>query len=301
MNPSVRPYTWRQAIQKSTLPSTTKHVLLNLSCYINDAGQAAFPSIDQQAEDTGLSRRAVITHLKSVEGSWLSVSKHGYAGQKWARNEYLPRLPDEPDLDVKAVDCSCPDLPAGAKGGERGSPPFAEKVGRGGERGSPPSGVEGGEPDDKKAVNVVHSNRPVEQTITPPYLPKGGELLAITGEALRRWFDEAFWPKYPKRVGRSDALIALERLRPDEILLAAIAEGLDHRLAGERHAKARNAFFPAWPDAHRWLRKRKWEDRFDVPRETGGAPRCQCGAIGVVGDGRRWYCRAHDPDRRPSA
>lgn len=287
----MRPYTWRQAIQKSDLPPTTKHVLLNLSCYINDAGQAAFPSIDQQAADTGLSRRAVITHLKSVEGRWLSVSKHGYGGQKWARNEYLPRLPDEADLDVAGV-------PEEQKGGERGSPPSAKKLGKGGERGSPPSGPEGGEPDDRKVVNVVHPNRPEEITTTPHSPPKGGDLLAVTGEALRRWFEAEFWPKYPKRVGKADALVQLDRLHPDAQLLAHIAQGLDHRLAAERHAKAKGAFFAAWPDPHRWLRKRRWSDRFEVPRETTGVPRCACGAIAITGDGRRHYCAAHDPDRR---
>lgn len=297
----MRPYTWRQAIQKSRLPSTTKHVLLNLACYINDAGQAAFPSIDQQAADTGLSRRAVITHLKSVEGRWLSVTKHGYGGQKWARNEYLPRLPDEPDLDVKGLPTEAFNAAEeGMEGGERGSPPSAEKSGEGGERGSPPSGPEGGEPDDKKAVNVVHPNRPVEQTINTHSPRTEGSLLAMPGDFLRRWFEEIFWSKYPKRVAKAQALAELERLRPDEALLAVIVAALDHRAQAERQAKAKGAFFPAPPDPHRWLRKRRWEDRFEVSRETGGVPRCHCGDLGVVGDGRRWFCRAHDPDRRPA-
>lgn len=278
-NNPMRPYTWRQAIQKSTLPSTTKHILLNLACYISDAGQAAFPSIDQQAADTGLSRRAVITHLKSVEGRWLSISKHGYAGQKWARNEYLPRLPDEPSLDVSSA------VARDHEGGERASPPSRQEIG------------EGGEPDDRKAVNVVHPNRPREITTSPHSPPRGDDLLAVPADTLRRWFGEAFWPQYPKRVGKAQALAELARLQPDSGLLAAIAEGLAHRNQAERHAKAKGAFFPAWPDAHRWLRKRKWEDRFEVPRETSHVPRCHCGAIGVTGDGRRWWCGEHDPQR----
>ena len=294
----MRPYTWRQAIQKASLPPTTKHVLLNLSCYINDAGQAAFPSIAQQAADTGLSKRAVITHLKSVEGRWLSVSKHGYGGQKWARNEYLPRLPDEADLDVKGV---MGEPPEPEKGGERGSPPSAETLSKGGERRSPPSGPEGGEPDDKKVVNVVHPNRPVEQTNNTHSPRSEGDLLAVPVDLLRRWFDTAFWAKYPKRVNKAQALAELERLRPDAVLLEAIAAGLDHRLEAQRHAHAKREFFAAWPDPHRWLRKRRWEDRFDVPRETeGGVPKCRCGKPGITGDGRRWYCATHDPDRRPS-
>lgn len=292
----MRPYTWRQAIQKSKLPSTTKHVLLNLACYINDAGQAAFPSIDAQAADTGLSRRAVITHLKSVEGRWLSVTKHGYGGQKWARNEYLPRLPDEPDLDVRGFPTEAFDVAeVGDEGGERGSPPSAQNCGEGSERGSPPFLPEGGERDDRKAVNHVHPNRPVEQTKNPHSPHKGGSLLAIPGDFLRRWFEELFWAKYPKRVAKAQAFAELERLRPDSAMLEAMVIGLDHRNQAERYAKAKGAFFPAWPDPHRWFRKRRWDDRFDVPRETSNTPRCRCGAAGVMGDGRLWYCADHEP------
>lgn len=283
----MRPYTWRQAIQKSDLAPTTKHVLLNLSCYINDAGQAAFPSIDQQAQDTGLSRRAVITHLKSVEGRWLSVSRHGYGGQKWARNEYLPRLPDG-ELAVAGV-------PESQKGGERASPPFAEKLSEGSERRSPPLRPEGGEPDDTKVVNVVHSNRPEELTTTPQRPLTSDDLLAITGEPLRRWFESEFWTKYPKRTHKAEAFERLEKLRPDHVLLAVIAKGLEHRLTAEKHAKAKGDFFPDWPEPHRWLRRRRWEDRYEVPRETSSGTRCRCGAPGVMSDGRSWFCAAHEP------
>ena len=100
----MKPWTWRQAIIKSSLPSTTRHVLLTLSCHINDAGESAYPSIDLLAMETALSRRAVITHLQSAASmGWIRTSKHGYGDQRWARNEYDPCIPDafEPfDMDA---------------------------------------------------------------------------------------------------------------------------------------------------------------------------------------------------------
>lgn len=115
-------YTWRGGVIKSDLPSTTRHVLLTLSCHFNDAGEACYPSTRLLAEETGLSERAVITHLiRARELGWLIVSKHGFAGQRWSRNQYVPSFPE------------------------------------GTEARSVPSG-KGAEPDAKKALNDVQSN-----------------------------------------------------------------------------------------------------------------------------------------------
>ena len=90
----MKPYTWRAAILKSNLMPTTRHVLLTLSCYVNDIGQSAYPSTVTLASDTGLSERAIITHLHMArELGWVKISKHGFGGQKWAHNEYFPCSP----------------------------------------------------------------------------------------------------------------------------------------------------------------------------------------------------------------
>lgn len=108
----MKPYTWRAAILKSNLAPTTRHVLLTLSCYINDVGQSAYPSIKTLAKDTGLTERAVGTHLHVArDENWLRVSKHGFGGQKWANNEYFPQLPgdeafDEVDAESSAYQSS---------------------------------------------------------------------------------------------------------------------------------------------------------------------------------------------------
>lgn len=72
----------------------------------------------------------------------------------------------------------------------------------------------------------------------------------------RAQFDEHFWPAYPPRngrkIGKADALTQWARL------------SLEDRRAALRGAKAMAADVAAGlalpPDAHRWLRRRSWED-----------------------------------------
>jgi hypothetical protein len=87
--PYQRFFTWRTAILESSLPATTRHVLLTLSCHMNDAGESCFPSIERLSRETGLSTRSVSTHLgKAREAGWIKSGLHGYGGRQWARNEY---------------------------------------------------------------------------------------------------------------------------------------------------------------------------------------------------------------------
>lgn len=91
---NINYFTWRGAVLKSSLQSTTKLVLHTLGCHMNDAGESCFPSIDLLCEETSLSNRAVILHLKlAEEAGFIEKSKHGFRGQKWARNEYKATFP----------------------------------------------------------------------------------------------------------------------------------------------------------------------------------------------------------------
>lgn len=137
----VTVFSWREAIQKSNLAPTTRHILLNLSTYMNDKGGCCFPSIELQAADTGLSKKAVIQHLqKAVDSGFLFKSQHGYAGQQWKRNEYRAIFPSEVTLYGRA-DAHADDK---AEGGYRSSPPSQE----------------GGYPEGEKVVTHGNTNSP---------------------------------------------------------------------------------------------------------------------------------------------
>lgn len=110
-----RAWSWRHAILDSDLPSTTRHVLLTLSCFMNDLGEGAYPSQERLAEKSGLTDRAVRKHLDLAESQgWLERTEHGFRGQKWRTTEYRALWPDI--LHVE-------------KGEERGSARFTERSG----------------------------------------------------------------------------------------------------------------------------------------------------------------------------
>lgn len=132
-------FSWRSAFQKSDLPPTTKLVLFCISTYMNDHGEGAFPSIETLMKDSSLSNRAVITHIKKAQqDGFLEVSQHGFSGQAWRRNEYcisIPKVVNEVhNVDEKVVNLT----------------------------------TEGGEPNDIKVVNEVHTITPVNSPINSP-------------------------------------------------------------------------------------------------------------------------------------
>lgn len=89
-----RAWTWRHAIIKSDLPATTRHVLLTVSCYMNEVGGGCYPTQQQLSEATGLSDRAVRTHLEVAEtAGWIKRTEHGFKGQKWRNHEYTASWP----------------------------------------------------------------------------------------------------------------------------------------------------------------------------------------------------------------
>jgi hypothetical protein len=144
------PWTWRKAINKSGLQASTRHVLLVLSCYVNDMAEAVFPSIDTLVEMSGLSKRSVITHLQLAEAAgFIVVRKHGYGDQRWARNEYYPQFPTEKNRCAQPV--------SDEKGSATIAPPLEktdEKVVQ--------ILHEGGANFDKKVVQPLHPNSPIE-------------------------------------------------------------------------------------------------------------------------------------------
>lgn len=138
-------YSWRHAVLESDVASTTRLVLMVLGSYMNEVGESCFPSIETLADKTKLSSRAVITHLDIAEkAGFISRHKHGFKGQKWARNEYKATFPPV-DNCKKAVN----DVHH-----------LEEKVVNEVRKGS--------EPDDKKVVNEVHTNYPYNYPVNKP-------------------------------------------------------------------------------------------------------------------------------------
>lgn len=92
-------FTWRSAICESDLKSTTRHVALTLSLYMNERGGSAHPGATRLAAETGLhiaTVRACLAEL--VDGGWLEMlAQGGLRGAKRAANVYEARIPPNDD------------------------------------------------------------------------------------------------------------------------------------------------------------------------------------------------------------
>ena len=138
---------WRKMIASERGPAspTTRHVLLTLSVYMDQNGDC-FPSTRELARATGLSERAVCTHLEiACNAGWIDRQLAG-SGQAWKRMTYQATLPD-----------ALKDVQHEGTGG--GSAPSAE----GTERHS-----EGTERHDKKVLKEVQSNSSVNSPKNSP-------------------------------------------------------------------------------------------------------------------------------------
>jgi helix-turn-helix protein len=144
-------FKWRSVIASEYGPSpTARHILLTLSLHMDELGGSCFPSIRTLMKKTGLSNRAICTHLEKAEAAgWIKRSQRGKNfGKSWKGNEYQATLPP-----LKVVNEVQHD------GGERGS----LRQAKGGEPHS-----EGGEPDDNKVVNEVHTSTSVNSRKNSP-------------------------------------------------------------------------------------------------------------------------------------
>lgn len=194
---ALRAWSWRHGVLKSTLPGTTRHLLLTLSCHVNDAGEPCYPTVETLVEETGLSKRAVLTHLDVArQAGWIEVKKHGFGDRRWARNEYRILWPEtEPDSE---------------RGGARGAPPHAD----------------GGAPRAPMVVHDVHHHnghhiyKDSQYILNTPLIPpKGGERDSPPG--FERWWQA--WPASVHKKRKAECVRIWQRAKLDreaEIIIA---------------------------------------------------------------------------------
>ncbi|MPZ45112.1 MAG: hypothetical protein GEV05_17300 [Betaproteobacteria bacterium] len=84
-------FRWRWLIASEHGPSspTTRHVLLTLALHMAADGSRAFPSEQRLAQETGLSERAVSTHLRlASEQGWIVRRRRRQVGKDWAQYDW---------------------------------------------------------------------------------------------------------------------------------------------------------------------------------------------------------------------
>ena len=257
---------------KSSLPGTTRHVLLTLSCHVNDAGEACHPSVAQLCEETALSKRVVCLHLKAAaEAGWIVVAKHGFGGQKWARNEYRLAWPD----DEKRAELS------GAKN--------AESVSEGGDF-NDTKNAEGGYFNDIK-VGTQSTHLRADHIYGFPSSIPNNPLTPLTADAVDAcpMFGE-FWRLLPahRHIAKAKCLRMWLRkgleARGERVIAALKAD-----LASEQWRKQGGEFVP---HPFTWLN----QDRFERDLSAKAQRLCSvpgCSEAAKFAMGHRELCAAH--------
>ena len=135
-------------------------------------------------------------------------------------------------------------------------------------------------------VHDVHLSRRTTQRMNN-YAPNPfPEDFSGKGDGLGEWFEQ-LWVRYPNQAGKARAYKTLARLNPSPDQRAKILAGLER---WRRYADLKAA-----PLLSSWLRLERWREalskRLPWVCET-------CGGQAVTGDGRSYWCDAHNPDRR---
>lgn len=149
-------FTWRSAIASKHGPhsSITRHVLLTLSLHMNERGESCFPSMDLLAEETALSRRAVVEHLQvAAKAGWIGKrDMRKPNSQGWRRVEYFAVIPKVVAAKFHDEQGDAPGAPASdATGGDAPGAPAR----RGARH------AKGGAPERMNVVHPVHSSSSV--------------------------------------------------------------------------------------------------------------------------------------------
>lgn len=179
-------WTWQQAIARSDLPSTTRHVLLTLALFMDQMGKSCFPSIDNLVEASGLSKRTIIEHLKiAAEVGWLRKGRHGYRGQKWRRAEYEAAWPGRDVADEPGSGSGEGQGGAGEQGGAGDAPASDADVVQ--------EAHQGGAGDAPKAVQEMHQDKDQssDQSSTSPRLRCGAGAGESENDPKRRTWTRA--------------------------------------------------------------------------------------------------------------
>ena len=80
---------------------------------------------------------------------------------------------------------------------------------------------------------------------------------------------DAFWPAYPKKTAKQDAIRAFGKIRPDEALLQVILKAVETQKASAQWQEDGGHYIP---HPATWLNGRRWEDEVrPVPTQGAGS------------------------------
>jgi len=243
---------------EADLPCTSKLLLIALADLANDEGYCS-PSVALLMKRTGLSERAVRSHLKALEEAghitrqhhtgmvtWYMVhpvashaTEHTTAPDAPQHDESPSTAQDAPQTDVHISTAQDAQLPC-----MTGTSPLHDA------HSSPARHA----PESHKYINTQLSNLTTLTLNSPPIVPPKGDF------AL-------FWAAYPKKVGKGAAEKAWQRAKGNQHL-QTILQALEQQKRSAQWRKDGGAYIP---NPATWINQRRWEDELptedDSPQE----------------------------------
>jgi hypothetical protein len=77
-------------------------------------------------------------------------------------------------------------------------------------------------------------------------------------------FNKIFWPIYPHKKSKVDAIKAWVKLNPDDELIAEMIKAIENQAKEKEALKATNKFCPEWPNPSTWLNNHRWTDEVTI-------------------------------------
>jgi len=213
-----------------TTNPTDQLVLLAIADRCNDDGLEAWPSIETLSKKTRLSERGVWGALQRLRRAGVLKIQGGKGRNR--SNRYQIILADRTSCDL-APDATSHDV--------------RDQVAR-----SATPARTSCEFEPAPRANDPSSTSGTSRTRETP----AGDLAA---------FDEQFWPAYPRKTARKQAIRAFAKLRPSPVMLERILAGLERQKVSSAW---RDPLFI--PHAATWLNGERWLDEVPVARPPAG-------------------------------
>lgn len=195
-----------------------------LLIFADSKSHTCFPSLQQLAEMTSMSRRQVMRSLKQLAGLKLIAIKHRTdVGQEPASNLYTILTPGGSDYQSLRGDSE-------SLGSDYESPHVVTTSHLGSDYQSP----------ELDSFNKTHKTRP-NKTRAPVY---------------RESF-EIFWKAYPRKIGKDKAYPIFLKLNPDKDLLAIILAAIEQQKTLPQWQNDGGQYIP---HPATWLNQGRWKD-----------------------------------------
>ena len=101
--PKIPVWSWREAILESEMSPGAKLLCFCISCYLNDAGGYAYPSVKTLMKNTGYSNKSVARHISEAVAAGLLLIKRMHNDRGWVYGtHYHPAFPAHATLKNEA-------------------------------------------------------------------------------------------------------------------------------------------------------------------------------------------------------